>query len=475
MSKISHYVSLHRRSRTKFLSISDYNSKYNASIPENKAVEAAFHSDLRRKRKMMFPPRGLYPIARELGIEKAAPVSKTLRSRARSRMSKLASSPMMCDHSTPCSCLDREEAVEDTPVRRVGMKLNNISISRSMVPPVPEKPSVLHAIDARRKHQSHPHFDKAHRQRHSSRSHPSKGGHHQLGPGGRRKAIPAAPETEFTETSNHETFTTADVRAFYNKINPEFLETKDLNEVVSGWNRAPLNGLMQSIREKYGIAPRDLWSVDDVKAYYNHYNPDFLKTNNVHEVMTEWLSVEPSVLQENMRLRWGSLPGEPFKKVHWTPQIVVDYYSEVFPAKLQKSTPEDIIQDWNRYSVEKVRSACESKYGLAPTPQGYTEPSAVSPIEMYKRELENSATSFDATKVLHFVPMDCNFSEDFHSHASKFKSSVARFLIDGIKGPYKMMSGEYKTFSAINKDDVGKVLRAIKQNKSGDFFIRVEE
>jgi hypothetical protein len=55
------------------------------------------------------------------------------------------------------------------------------------------------------------------------------------------------------------------------------------------------------------------------------------------------------------------------------------------------------------------------------------------------------------------------------------KGSAARLLIDGKMGPFKMFNKQYKTFKSVNIEDVNAVMRAIKQNRTGDFFIRVEE
>ncbi len=499
MSKISQYVNLHRKSRTTFMSISDFNKKFDASLPENKVAETAFHADVRRKRRMMFPLRGsLYPLARELGLQESVPSVSTKKSSRfsmrprRSRVSAVStkvsspvsSSSVLCNHkSGNCSCNDEDKDKASVPVRRLGMKLNNISISRPKVtPPRPEIPSVMKAKD------SNPHMNHARKHTVAQGGHSAKsrskgkqrnGNRHPSGKGhmNKNKAVSVGENIKVQAIDNHDTFTSVDAKNFYEKHMPEFLKSHDISEVVSNWNKAPLNVLMTSIRNKYGIAPKDLWSVSDVKSYYEHYDPDFLQHNEVHAVMTDWISVEPSILRSLLSEKYGSCPGEPFIKVNWTPAIVTEYYTRVFPAKLQQETPEEIVSDWNKHSVETVMNACKSRYGVAPIPQGYEAPSELpsedNVIDRYKRALEESGEHFDATKILHFVDINGSFG-DFSSSASKLKSSTARFLIDGIKGPYKMFNNEYVTFKSISSEDVNNVMRAIKNNRSGDFFIRVE-
>lgn len=483
MSKISQYVNLHRKSRTKFVSIGEFNSMYNANIPENKSVEAKFHADVRRKRRQMFPVRGsLYPIARELGIESAsAPASSTKRSKfsMRPRRSRIAVSQA---HGDDCDCheCDKEEPMAPAavaPVRRLGMKLNNISISRpNIVPPRPEIPKVMNAVDSRRKHTvaqgGHSAASRSKGKQRSGNRHPKGKGHMN-----KNRVVPESSvgvNMEVRATEDHGTFTALDAKQFYQKHMPEFLETHDIGEVVQNWNKAPVDVLLASIRSKYGIAPKDQWTVSEVQSYYEHYDPEFLKNNDINSVMTDWSAVEPSVLRNLLTKKYGSCPGEPMKVVHWNTEIVSQYYSKIYPAKLQQESPEEIVADWNRHPVETIMEACKSRYGVAPVPLNY-EPAAVeeSHVEKYKRALEDSGEHFDATKILHFVPCNERIRE-FSSHASKLKSSTARFLIDGLKGPYKMFNGEYRTFKSINAKDVKTVMRAIKNNKSGNFFIRVE-
>ena len=474
MSKITEYVNLHRTSRSKFLSIADFNQQYNANLPVNKVAEASFHADLRRKRRMMFPVRetALYPIARELGRagvvgEKASRSAAPRRMISRSMRRRPEALP--CGHKSKkkCDCDD-----EDKPVRRVGMKLSNISISRPKAAPIaaPVIPSTTHMIDTRRAPTKAPsgHNNNDKKQRKGNK-HPKGSGHQRHSLGGRHAVSSPAEEPG--------AFSVSDAKAFYMQFKPEFLEENDIHEVVQEWNKESANVVMDSIRAKYGQAPKDLWSVDDVRAFYSHYDSDFLSDNNLNDVMNGWTDTEPALLKSLLTERYGSCPAEPFKTVNWTPSIVTQYYNEVFPAKLQQETPRDIIAGWNKYSIEEVMSACKSRYGVAPTPVNYVAPKAAeveSHIESYKRMLEDSGAHFDATKILHFVPTNVAFG-DFASHATKFKASAARFLIDGVKGPYKMFNSEYKTFSSINSDDVNTVMKAVKQNKSGDFFIRVTE
>lgn len=477
MSKISQsvnkYVNIHRQSRTRFMSIADFNKQYNANLPVNKVAEAAFHSDLRRKRRMMFPVRSsaLYPIARdlELGPPSAKPKSSKFSIRPRRQKSKKPFSCNECKAVEPCDCKENAAAA---PIRRVGMKLSNISISR---PKAIEKRS--HAAPVSLNVSTKIHSAPAGLNNHKGKQregnkHPKGRGHERRSHGGRRAVESSSVTLEATD--NHGTFNTQDAKVFYQKINPEFLKSHNIEDVVSAWNKAPLGDLLQSIRSKYGQAPKDMWTMKDVKSFYQHYDPEFLGQNNLHKVMNDWVAVEPAMLKSLLTERYGSCPGEPFKKVNWTPAIVTKYYNEVFPAKLQQETPQEIIQGWNKYSVEEVMSACKGRYGVAPQPVDYVEPVAESHVELYKRQLEDSGSHFDATKIIHFVPTNSKFA-DFSSHAAKFKSSAARFLIDGIKGPYKMYNGDYKTFQSINSEDVKTVMRAVKQNKSGNFFIRVEE
>ena len=507
MSMINKYVNIHRRSRTKFMSIADFNSEYNANLPSDREVEAAFHSDVRKRRRMTgVPVRGaLYNIARELGVEEAPRASTASRGKFSMRPRRMRSTGSEINmkhkkkgkgsHKMDCSCNDcdsvRETPVSTqgeapaAPVRRMGMRLSKINISRpvrmkastNIQPPVPEKPNVMNAIDDRRRPQSYPHFGEKHKHK---PGHPSaKGGHKRHSHGG-HKAVPDQGSMKVNAVEPHDTFTVQDAREFYEKHAPEFLETHNLRDVVQKWNCAPLELLMPKIRARYGQAPLDLWSLADVKAFYRHYDPQFLEENNLHAVMTEWSQVEPSIVERGIRGKYGSVPGEPFKVVHWTPTNVTQYYNEVYPAKLQEMSPEEIIADWNRYPVDKVMAACKSRYGKPPMPDNYSAPQMAANdiedthIDMYKRALEDSAEHFDATKILHFVPTNRAFG-DFSSHAMKMKGSAARLLIDGKMGPFKMFNKQYKTFKSVNIEDVNAVMRAIKQNRTGDFFIRVEE
>lgn len=475
MSKISHYVDLHRTSRSKFMSIADYNKKYNANLPVNKVAEAAFHADLRRKRRMMFPVRetALYPLARELGSTGEKAPRRTI-----SRSMRRRPEVLPCGHKSKkkCDCDDT-----DKPVRRVGMKLSNISISRPKAAPIVApvvRSTSTHMIDTRRAPMKAPsgHNNNDKKQRNGNK-HPKGRGHERHSLGGRSHESKANKSSiKMSSVDDHGTFSASDAKAFYNKINPDFLKEHDIAEVVSNWNKAPVADILNSIRAKYGIAPKDIWDMDSVQSFYEHYDPDFLAQNNLHEVMNDWTNVQPSVLKSLLTDRYGSFPTEPFKTVNWTPAAVTEYYNEVFPAKLQQETPREIIAGWNKYSVEEVMAACKTRYGVAPTPVNYVAPQSdvQSHVELYKRQLEDSGEHFDATKILHFVPTNVAFSE-FSSHATKFKASAARFLIDGVKGPYKMFNSEYKTFKSINSDDVKTVMKAVKQNKSGDFFIRVTE
>lgn len=499
MSKIKEYVNVHRRSRSVFMSIADFNEQYGADLPSNKSVEAKFHNDVRRRRRMTgVPVRGaLFPIARELGLESASVPSSSLRSKSKfsmrsRRRRKCAvdapaevqqaaavpvSAPAVCDHSVPCSC----NAVEGSaPVRRMGMKLKNINISRpsravgrtNIAPLSSRRPvkTVAHGV---------PHAGS--KKLKAPRTHDNKqrkGSRHPKGRGYAPKAVPDETAMYVEPVEEHDTFTVSEARAFYEKHAPEFLKTHDLQAVVDAWNKAPIEQLLPSIRAKYGQAPGDIWSVKDVKAFYAHYDSNFFVENELHSVLNKWAMTDESIIRQKIKGRYGTLPGEPVKAIHWTPEIVEQYYNEVYPAKLQSMTPEEIVSDWNRYSVEKVMSACESKYDKAPQPLNYKPATAVarpsSHISAYKRALEDSGEHFDATKILHFVPTNGNV-EDFSSYASKMTSSHARSLIDGTLGPYKMFSGEYKSFRAIDADDVNTVLKSIKKNKSGNFFIRVEE
>lgn len=524
MSKIKQYVNVHRRSRTKFMSIAEFNKEYDADLPSNKVAEAAFHAALRRQRRMTgIPVRGqIYPLARELGLEDApaaAPKGTSSKFSMRSRRSKKMKSRRMncgcnamddCSHAVSTRSVRRTTAaaevpepaveepaaipdVQEAPVKRMGMRLSKINISRpsrslnrtNIRPPVPEKPKALNAIDERRKHTAA--WPNHHNKQREGSKHPKGRGHMRHSHGNRHKAVPepaASMETslEVDAVEDHGTFSIQDAREFYQKVSPEFLDGHDLNDVVSAWNKAPLHILLPQIRAKYGQAPHDQWSLENVKAFYNHYDPEFLRNNEVHSVMNDWAECEPHLVEKGIRGKYGSVPGEPFVVVNWTPSIVEDYYNEVYPAKLQEMTADEIIMDWNRYSVERVMEACKSRYGRAPIPQNFeaaaAAPAAVasteSHIEQYKRALEDSGEHFDATKVLHFVPTNVEFGE-FTSHASKLKSSTIRFLIDGVKGPFKMFNGDYKTFKSFNKKDMIAAVNAIKSKKSGDFFIRVEE
>ena len=522
MSKLNQYINVHRRSRNKFMSIDDFNREYDADLPSNKAAEAAFHAALRRQRRMTgIPVRGsIYPLARELGIEQETAEPKRMSGKfsMRSRRSKKAKSRRMncgcnamddCTHAVSTKSVRRPAAVaapkvepeeveaipkiKNAPVKRMGMRLSKINISRpsrsinrtNIRPPVPEKPKALNAIDERRKHTAA--WPNHHNKQREGSKHPKGRGHMRHSHGSRRKAVPEPEESslatsmELDAVEDHGTFSVNDARKFYQEVQPEFLEQHDLNDVVSAWNKASLQLLLPQIRAKYGQAPRDLWSLKDVQAFYKHYDPEFLRNNEIHSVMNDWAECEPKLIENSLRGKYGSVPGEPFVAVNWTPAIVVDYYNEVYPAKLQEMSPDEIIMDWNRHSVERVMEACKARYGKAPIPQNFeSKPVPVaaaskeSHIDLYKRALEDSGEHFDATKVLHFVPTNVEFG-DFTSHASKMKSSTIRFLIDGVKGPFKMFNGEYKTFKSFNKQDMITAVNAIKSKKSGDFFIRVEE
>ena len=467
MSQISRYVNIHRNSRTKFLSIADFNRRYNGNLPENREVEKAFFNDLKKKRSMMFPVRSsaLYPIAKKLNATET--VSKRSKFSMR-RRSKVVPDCSDCKLS-PCEC-------DDTPVRNVGMRLSNISISKSSVPTqmsIPIKQQELSHGPQRSKLVKAPGgLRKTSNQREGRQTHAGHTGGHKRHAHGHH--VVDSSVITMKSTDNHATFSASDAKSFYSKANPEFLESHDIHEVVSAWNKAPIQDLLQSIRSKYGIAPKDQWSMEDVKAFYNHYEPDFLKSNNLHSVMNDWINVEPQMLKAMITERYGSCPGEPFKKINWNAQIVENYYNDVYPAKLQDKTSQEVVQEWNKFTVEEVMAACKSRYGVAPIPVDYEEPVAESHVERYRRQLEASDEHFEATKLLHFVPTNVSFGE-FSSHAAKFKSSAARFLIDGKLGPYKMYNSEYKTFRSINASDVNNVMKAVKQNRSGDFFIRVTE
>lgn len=503
MSKIRQYIDIHRKSRKEFMSIAEFNRKFKATLPENASVEKQFHADIRKKRRIAFPVRGnLYDIEAKLGLAKRearrslanAPRAITVKNRKGRK----------CGCSMTCNCDDSNSssakmtASMRPAMRRSNMKLRIRSAKRAVsTMEAPKTPSALElapeevspesielheAPIVNAKHMGHKRYHKHGKHKESERNRPSLKPHHV----GKGTGIPrhnvieeAEPIREISRDSTtlkapvmesaEENFSVQEAAEFYAEHNPEYLEDHDIEEEVRKWNSVNPGYVLAQLRNAYRVAPGDHWSIDEVKSFYNRVDPSFLEDHDVNVVMDRWRDVERDEIEEKLMQKYASLPDtDPT----WTPQVVEDFYLHVNPKKLESTPAYAIANEWNQYSREETIKACMEQYGVAP---GQTVAFEESPVEQYQRELRESGQTFNATKLIHFVPKSGRWdASNFSSHCAKMKKSYFEIMAEHGTGPFKMLDGSRKTFKSINRADVKKMFKGVKANRGGHFFIEVE-
>jgi len=501
MSKIRQYIDIHRKSRKEFMSIADFNRKFKAALPENAGVEKQFHADIRKKRRVAFPVRGnLYDIEAKLGLAKRearrslanAPRAIAVKNRKGKRCGCLSE----CDHDT---IQQTNVPVSMRPaMRRSNMKLRIRSAKRAVsTMEAPKTPSAIEVAPAavssesielheapivNANHMGHKRYHKHGKHKESERNRPSLKPHHV----GKGTGIPrhnvikeAEPIRAISNESTtlkapmmesaEENFSVQEAAEFYAEHNPEYLEDHDIEEEVRKWNSVNPGYVLAQLRNAYRVAPGDHWSIDDVKSFYNRVDPSFLDDHDVNVVMDRWRDVERNEIEEKLMQKYASLPDtDPA----WTPQVVEDFYLHVNPKKLDSTPAYAIANEWNQYSREETIKACMEQYGVAP---GQTVAFEESPVEQYQRELRESGQTFNATKLIHFVPKSGRWdASNFSSHCAKMKKSYFEIMAEHGTGPFKMLDGSRKTFKSINRADVKKMFKGVKANRGGHFFIEVE-
>ena len=508
MSKIRQYIDIHRKSRKEFMSIADFNRKFKATLPENASVEKEFHNDIRKKRRIAFPVRGnLYDIEAKLGLAtREARRSLATAPRAISvkhRKGRNCGCKMACDCSETDSSASKIATSMRPSMRRSNMKLRIRSAKRAVsTSEAPKTPSALaqsevmpeqissesismHEVEApvvNAKHMGHKRYHKHGKHKESERNRPSLRPHHV----GKGTGIPrhniieeAEPIREVSSESTvlkapmmenvEEHFSVREAAEFYAEHNPEYLDDHDIEEEVRKWNSVNPDYVLAQLRNAYRIAPGDHWTIDDVTSFYNRVDPQFLEDHDVNVVMDRWRDVERNEIEDKLMQKYASLPDtDPT----WTPQVVEDYYLHVNPKKLDTTPAYVIANEWNQYSREETIKACMEQYGVAP---GQTVAFEESPVEQYQRELRESGQTFNATKLIHFVPKSGRWdASNFASHCAKMKKSYFEIMAEHGTGPFKMLDGSRKTFKSINRADVKKMFKGVKANRGGHFFIEVE-
>lgn len=493
MSKIKQYVSLHRTSRKKMLSIADFNAQFGASLPENKAVESAFHADIQRKRKIAFPVRGnLYDIEAKLGLS-ARETARPRGPRAiATRHKKKKASSKDCGCKMACAC-DVSTPLRPT-MRRSQMKLQlrqpKRAVSNNDVPPAPRASSTM--IET--KHMGNKRYHKKPAHKEKERNRPGlKPNHVGKGKGIQRHAVEsvevqpvaAAPATpaysviEESESKAHMSFAATpaaragtnfsveDAIRFYDKHNPEYLRDNDIEAEVQKWNAVDCAFVNTKLREAYGESPGDHYTLDEVRSYYARVCPSFLQENDLHVVMNSWQSVSKAEVDQNLMSQYNSLPGKDYT---WAPDDVKNFYEAVNPQKLAEQTPNEVANNWNKFPREQTIRACIKQYGVAPGESLGVEDDDLK--SKYERQFIDSGVVVNAMKVIHFVPeqWDGNFAD----RCVRLKKSYAEMLSNKEFSGFKSVTGKTLSFKSINRSDVKTMFRAVKAGTGSHFFIRTK-
>ncbi len=480
MSKLKTYVDLHRKSRSKMMSISDFNKEYDATLPENKVAEERFHARIKKLRNMSFPVRGsvISSFGQELGLIEKPVRKSTFLSQPRSIKRSVKNSMKGCGCAKNCSCSDdSEKMIQPSKVKmRRSMKLKLKSAPTSVAAaPAPK-------MQASKRLVSHHRGPKRHHKGFKTRktNPPTGHGNPKIDPSRQRSSIGRMTSSLTTKlraqpVEKHSEFNVESVTKFYQQYSPDYLKENNVAEEVEKWNQSSAEFVLSQLREKYDAAPGDLWKKSEVVEFYERVRPSMLQEHDVDELMNRWRIEDKNEMQSKLKEQYGSYPTE---HVAWTPETVEKFYGEVNPSKLDEKPSFEIANEWNMFSVGEIQDTCRDAYGIAPEPACGSCCSIPNEnknnLNAYQKNLHESSESFDAMKIIHFVPQSGEVPKHgFKNFCAKFRQSTAEMLAKkGETGPIKMMSGTHKTFKSLNREDVKQVFKQIANGKEGHFFIR---
>lgn len=276
---IKNYVMYHRSARKNFMSIADYNEMHGTNIPENRAVEAAFHKDLKYKRMVGTHPLKLplYDLAKGLEVEEEV-------EEATEAMQEVSLSEKCAVESSSDEEEEVPKPVEMKPKRRMARR-KRFGSRISMKPPAAKEAPQQMKMDAEEA-EVKPAFMKP------------------------KRAVATTQERKPAPPLKAQAFDVEDVVAFYQNVSPEFLEENEgkMHDVVAQWNAAgDPEAVKGMLRKKYGVAPGDSlkapakaaptrstspWTAENVEAFYKEHAPEKLAERTAVEIASDWNECE---------------------------------------------------------------------------------------------------------------------------------------------------------------------------------------